>query len=304
MTNIHKKLEELINSLAISPEYETFYKERVQLLFDQIRFSNYNSSLFLQSYYFGGSFDRNTFIKNKFDIDIYFIFNENTYLSNSFYHNFSYFETRITGELLQNTLYEAFLNVHYYNHFSNENSFQLFFLREPPYRHAIPIQLRGQGWKLNLDCVPAVRRDENDNLIIPYFTDDIKIVNPLLEIKALSKLNKKHNGKITKFIRLIKYWNYLHGHPFKSYILERIIQAVFHDKNINTWDKAVKTFFPTAIHVIRNNIKLNDRVYPYKSILEDFYENEIDKMLEILREAAKLAQKEDFKRLFRLSGGW
>jgi hypothetical protein len=305
---IHNRLERLINSLTIKENQKTFLQRKTNEFYDELKkISQYQmpswSNIFISSdkytlerFWYGGSFDRGIFIKNRFDIDLYFIYcYESSQItivpSVNLWRNYPNEQDRITGDLLFELIYSNLKSFNYYH----ESDMKL--LKDPPYGHAIPIRMDYPGNSILIDCIPAIELP-NGYLVKPNSVGGIKKVNPKLEEQALSKLNKNQNGKITKLILLIKYWNFTWGKPIKGYIIERLIESIFDKIEVQTWDKAVKIFFNRAIYILDKNKILPDRVYNQYSILEDYSDNEIVGYLENLREAAYYAQKEDWEDIF------
>ncbi len=60
---------------------------------------------------------------------------------------------------------------------------------------------------LKVDCIPAIELPRQ-YLLAPDGWNYIKKANQKLEEKGLSKLNKKCDGRATKLIWLLKYWNW------------------------------------------------------------------------------------------------
>ncbi len=126
-----------------------------------------------------------------------------------------------------------------------------------------------------------------------------KKVNLKLEEQALSKLNKMQNGKITKLILLTKYWNFNWGKPIKGYVIERLVEYIFDKIKVNTWERALKTFFYRAINILDKKRSLPDRVYSQYSILDEYSSDEQEKYIEVLKEASSYAQEGKWTELFR-----
>ena len=170
-------------------------------------------------------------------------------------------------------------------------------LKNPPYEHAVPIRMDYPGNSILFDYIPAIELP-NGYLVKPNGIGGTKKVNPNLEEQALSKLDKKQDGKISKLILLMKYWNFTWGKPLKGYNIERLVESIFEKIEVHTWDKAVKTFFPQAIHILNKKKKLPYRVYSQYSILDEYSNNEIEEYLETLREAVYYAQKGEWSEIF------
>jgi len=82
-----------------------------------------------------------------------------------------------------------------------------------------------QSISILFDCIPAIELP-NGYLIIPNGLGETKKIKPKLEEQAHSKINQKQNGRITKLVLLMKYWNFNWGKPIKGYIIERLIESI------------------------------------------------------------------------------
>jgi len=292
---IHNKLERLINSLTIKENQKTFLRRKTNEFYNELRnISKYQmptwSNIYLSvnqytlaRFWYAGSFNRGIFIKNRFDIDLYFVYSRDNSQN-------TYEEKNITGDFLFELIYSNLKSFHYYH------EMEMKLLKDPPYGHAIPIRLDYPGISILFDCIPIIELP-NGYLVIPNGLGGTKKVNPNLEEQALSELNKKQNGKMTKLILLIKYWNFTWGKPIRGYLLERLAECIFGKIEVDPWDRALKTFFNQAIHILDKKKKLPDRVYNQYSILNEYSSNELERFLEILREADNYAQKENWKEI-------
>ncbi len=110
-----------------------------------------------------------------------------------------------------------------------------------PRTHAILINLHYQNQILKIDCIPAIELPD-DYLLVPNGWNGQKKVNLKLEERGLNKLNTKHQGNGTKLIWLLKLWNWNWQKPLKSYIIQRLVEEIFIDHNIEKW-KAARIFF-------------------------------------------------------------
>ena len=305
---IHNKLEQLINSLTIKENQKTYLRRKTNDFYNELKeISQYQmpywSNIYLSSdsyqytlerFWYGGSFDRGIFIKNRFDIDIYFVFKKDTTPYSTILNPWSNYpneQNNLTGNLLFELIYS---NLKTYQYFY-ERKIKL--LKNPPYGHAIPIRMDYQGISILFDCIPAIE-NPNGYLIIPNGMGGTKKVNPNLEEQALSKLNRMQNGKITKLILLTKYWNFNWGKPLKGYLIERLVESIFDKITVHIWDRAMKTFFYQAINILDKKKNLPDRVYTQYSVLDEYSSDELENYLEILREAAYYAQKGKWNELF------
>lgn len=179
--------------------------------------------------------------------------------------------------------------------YNNRKRIQI--LKDFPYTHAIPIKLDFGDQVLFIDCIPAIAYQDNQ-LVVPNGMNYTKLVDPNLEVEALSELNTIHDGKATKLILLLKYWNIQWKKPLKSYVIERLVDHIFIDRGINAWEKGVKTFFSNAVNILRDNIYIPDRLYENYSILDDYDENTLDYFLEAFQKANKYAIAENWNKLF------
>lgn len=295
MKRIHNKLDKLINSLKIKENQKSFLRNNTNGFYNKLKnISQYQkpywSDIYLSAgsykytlvrFWYDGSFDRGIFIKNRFDIDMYFVFKKDTSIT----------QNNLIGSLLFELLYSHLKTYQYYHRMNMK------VLKNPPYKRSIPIRMDYHGISILFDCIPAIELP-NGYLVIPNGKGGIKKVNPKLEEQALSKLNKKQNGNIIKFILLIKYWNFTWGRPFKGYLIERLVESIFDIMEIDTWDRAVKTFFNRAINILDKKKLLYDRVYTQYSILDEYSSKELKSFLEALREATIYAQKGKWEVLF------
>jgi len=296
---IHVKLEQLINSLAIKENQKTFLRRKSNELYKDLKYASQNRKssgpliftsmsrnlYILERFWYGGSFDRGIFIKNRFDIDIYFVYKENKIIP------WNSSSQDLTGRYLFDLISSSFKK---YQSIHTQN---LKLLKNPPYRHAIPIRMDYKNISILFDCIPAIEKPYG-YLIVPNGMGGTKKVNLKLEEQALSKLNKMQNGKITKLILLIKYWNFNWEKPLKGYLIERLVEYIFDKIQVNTWERAVKTFFYRAINILGRKRSLPDRVYSQYSILDEYSSDEIGKYIEILKEASSYAQKGKWTELF------
>lgn len=170
-------------------------------------------------------------------------------------------------------------------------------LKEPPYRHVIPIRMDYQGISILYNCIPAIELP-NGYLIIPNGLRETKKIKPKLEEQTHSKINRKQNGRITKLVILMKYWNFNWGKPIKGNLIEHLVEFIFDKIEIRSWDRAVITFFSQAIYFLDKKRLLYHGIYNLLSILEEYSSSELNKFLEILREAELYAHKGKWEELF------
>ncbi|MHA1285583.1 MAG: hypothetical protein ACTSQP_24020 [Promethearchaeota archaeon] len=293
--------EKLIEALSIKEGKKEYLKNQIHYIFKNLkkisRWKSNHSNITIRKisnkveiikFWYGGSWDRGVYINKEFDIDIYFIYKENEAVI------YKLNQEDLSGKILFEILTEDLLT------FKNEINPKLI-IKKPPYSHSISIKLEYQNRFLKVDCIPAIELS-NQFLLVPDGWDKVKKVNLKLEEKGLSKVNKKTNGKATKLIRLLKYWNWSWNKPLKSYIIQRLVEEIFLESRINSWGSAIKTFFNRAINIFNkyfdNILVLKDRVYQNRSILDEYSEDKINEFYEAIRNANNLARKSEWKELF------
>ena len=293
----HNRLERLIKSLTITDNQKDFLQEKADTFFNMLKsisqdLTPYWSSLYLSKstykytlkrFWFRGSFERGLFIKNRFDVEIYFIYSKNNTSPNE--------KSNLIGKQLFELLYSN-LKVYEFNYRENMKLLKL-----PPYGHNIPIRLDYHSISILFDCVPSIELSNGD-LIIPNGMGGIKKISPTLEEKALSKLNKKQNGKITKLIVLMKYWNFNWGKSIEGYLVERLVESIFDKIAIQSWDQTVKTFFNQAISILDKQKFLPDRVFDKYSLLDEYSSDDLNKFIKVIKEAKNCGQKGEWKNIF------
>ncbi len=317
--DINKKLEQLISILAISKQTEHIYKvgliEIFAIIKDELHGSIIMSSawdrhttnnLILQNPFYGGSFQRHTQVEGISDIDTYFVYLHSKsvppyYLSSYRSQDINY-EEEITGKVLLDTCYSELqkLEKNRFNWTGYRPDYRIHieFQWDPPYRHAIPIRVFFRGLTYLVDCIPALKLNNNNDLLIPNTAEYTTKINPTKLSNTLKKINRKNNGNGSKLIRLLKYWNERWNHELKSYLLERLVMKVFQKKSIEKWNTALRVFFPEAINIIKQRIHIPNMVYTNESILDEYSSEELDNMEQILRKANSYLQKNNFEALF------
>ena len=97
-------------------------------------------------------------------------------------------------------------------------------------------------------------------------------------------------------------WNWLNKKPLKSYVIQRLVEDIFKDREIDGWKGAVRAFFKEAINLfeehLNDEIILKDRVYTQKSILNDYDQKQVNKFECFLRNGNNLAKKNQWEKLF------
>ena len=297
-------MEQLIDRLFITEGREKYLRNQIVYLERVLKEAskiNYNppenqieilsNSLEIIRFWYGGSFDRGVHINEDFDLDIYLIYS--IIKGQEKKHNLGV--KSLSGEILFKILYDDLEAVH-----RNKNP-NLIIPDNVQFKHAIPIELEFNNQTIYVDCIPAIE-GPNGYLIAPNGWEGAKKVNLKLEEQGLSRVNKKTDGRATKLILLLKYWNFNWEYPLKSYVIQRLVEEIYLKNKINNWDKAVKFFFNQSIHLLKkyydNEIVLRDRVYTNKSILDDYQIDKVDNFYENLQEANQYAMKNDWKELF------
>jgi len=292
--------EKIINELSVTEGKEQNLRNQVNYVKNQLVkisglvFNNPNDSIkdfsdavYVLGFWYGGSFDLGVHIKNAFDIDTYIIYKE--------YNDETLFINRLNGKCLFTTLFYDLNAIH------EQFNRNLIILEPLPRTHAIPIELKHQNQILKMDCIPAIELP-NDYLLVPNGWDDQKKINLKLEEQGLKNLNKKHQGNGTKLIRLLKYWNWRNKKPLKSYVIQRLVEDIFKDREIDGWKGAVRVFFKEAVNLfeehLNDEIILKDRVYTQKSILNDYDQKQVNKFECKLRNGNNLAKKNQWEKLF------
>ena len=300
--NIQQRFEELIDSLSIKAEMEKYLENQVNYIKKQLmkvseRTIDYpetsiqriSNNIKVIRFWYGNSWDRGVHINQEFDIEIYVIYRQIEEF------NFQFNENTIEGGLLFTVLFDDLKKV------QNEISSDLTIVEENQYSHAITIKLEYQDKILKIDTIPAIELPDQ-YLIVPDGLKDCKKMSLILEEDALLRLDIKNQGNGTKLIRLIKYWNRYWDMPLKSYIIQRLVEDVFLESEINDWEKAVKKFFQGALNIINKydtgELVLVDRIYNRTPILEDFIEDEIRRFHDALQKANKYALKDKWNKLF------
>ena len=300
--NIQRRFEELIDSLSIKEGNEKYLEKQVNYINKQLikvsewAFDNpetliqkISNNLEVNRFWYGGSWDRGVHINKEFDIEIYIVYKE---IENS---NYKFNESTLEGEILFTVLLNDLKTI------QEKIDSNLTLVEKNKYSHAIPLELKYQDGTLKIDSIPAIELPDQ-TLIVPDGWEDCKKMSLILEEDALSRLNIKNHGNGTKLIRLLKYWNWYWDMPLKSYIIQRLVEAVFFESGIDEWEETLKTFFHGALNIFNKHDKgklvLVDRLYYGTSILEDFDFDEINKFHDALREANQYALKNKWNKLF------
>lgn len=95
---------------------------------------------------------------------------------------------------------------------------------------AITLNLISKVWSFDIvPCFHTVKEsDGRDYYLIPNGKGNWKKTEPRIEQDRVTRLSKKHNGKVRDTIRLVKYWNKRGKMPtMTSYVLETMILDYF-----------------------------------------------------------------------------
>lgn len=90
---------------------------------------------------------------------------------------------------------------------------------------------------IRFELVPAIV-SERDHLLIPAKTtemEDWKTTDPHSFMGQLRKKNGVHSQQILPLIRIMKYWNILHGRPFRPFDLEQAIIKTGYRSSWSLW---------------------------------------------------------------------
>ena len=292
--------EQIINGLTIKEGKEKYLRNQVNYVKNKLievsewtfnppqnAIQEFSNAVQVKGFWYGGSFDLGVHINKKFDIDTYMIYKEN----DGFFLNLE----NLDGEYMFTTLNDDLDSIH---EKINKN---LVILEPLPRTHAIPIELHYQNKVLKMDCIPAIELP-NNLLLVPDGWNDQKKINLKSEEGGLNKLNKKHHGNGTKLILLLKYWNWRWKKPLKSYVIQRLVEEIFMDHEINGWKGAVRTFFRESVILFgkhfNNELILKDRVYTNRSILNDYDVKQLNNFNNKLRHANNLVNKNQWEKLF------
>ncbi len=67
---------------------------------------------------------------------------------------------------------------------------------------------------------------------------------------------------------------------------------------MKTWNSTLKTFFQESIHILRERISMENKVYTHQSILDEYSDGKIEDMIEVLQESVRYAQEENWQLVF------
>jgi hypothetical protein len=246
-----------------------------------------------------GSFSRRTKIRPIDDIDFMVVFSAEgtTYGTNGF-----------TGKIELNVPESATALKSLCNEFAQLNSIKILNKLKsklstiPQYsqadlkRNQEAITLKLQSYPWNFDIVPAfITSPESDGrsyYLIPDGSGSWKKTDPRIDSKRTSTINQLRNGKVLKYIRLIKYWQKRPIMPtISSYLLENLILNYFESNDVGTDQSTLRDIFkylkvyiyhnvddPKGIQGNLNNLEweTKNKIAIAASLAESYAQNAID----------------------------
>jgi hypothetical protein len=137
---------------------------------------------------------------------------------------------------------------------------------------------------------------------VPLGDNAVKKVSPKREEAALSKINRKTDGRATNLIRLVKSCNYENQWKIKSYVILRLVEEIFSVADLNQWASALQHFFKRAPRILNSYIHnkklvLPDRVETQRSILTEILTSQIQDYVYYLQEAYEYVKQGQWNRL-------
>lgn len=193
-----------------------------------------------------GSFSRRTKIRPIDDIDFIVVFNaEGTTYSTSIFDgkismNVPESATRLKGLTnddatlnsvkLLNKLKSSLKDVPQYDQADIKRN-----------KEAITLKLKSYTW--NFDIVPAfLTKPESDGrsyYLIPDGYGNWKKTDPRVDAAKATRINQKRDGKVLRYVRLIKYW---HRRPIMpnigSYLLENLVLNYFDNNDVSVTEQS------------------------------------------------------------------
>lgn len=108
-------------------------------------------------------------------------------------------------------------------------------------QEAVTLNLKSYDW--NFDIVPAFITSSESNgrsyYLIPDGEGNWKKTDPRIDSIRTTEINKKRDGKVLKYIRLIKYWNRRATMPtISSYLLENLVLDYFDKHEVSATDQS------------------------------------------------------------------
>ncbi len=233
MQNINHFLEKKLAEISITDENMAKIKEKVKEFFDVLK--KYFPEI--RGYAFGGSFDRYTSIPNYYDMDIYFIFTNDSVQS-------------LSGNGLRNKL----MNILKQLETDDEDEITPFYIKikkQNQYFHSIPIILDS----IKIDCLAAIEIPDQPNTYNIPNGNKVEVSKPEIIKNKIQNLNKHTDGMGTKLIRLLKLWNFTHGKNLKSFQLELLCCYIFIERNkarkFDSLKKGIEIFMDKSLYYMQ-----------------------------------------------------
>ena len=193
-----------------------------------------------------GSFSRRTKIRPIDDIDFIVVFNaQGTTYTTSLFDGKIYLNVPETATRLRLLTNEDFT----LNSIKLLNKLKSSLSNVPQYdqadikrnKEAVTLKLKSYTW--NFDIVPAfLTSPENDGksyYLIPDGYGNWKKTDPRIDAAKATRINQKRDGKVLKYVRLIKYW---HRRPIlpsiSSYLLENIVLNYFDNYDVSATEQS------------------------------------------------------------------
>jgi hypothetical protein len=193
-----------------------------------------------------GSFSRRTKIRPIDDIDFIVVFNAQgtTYSTGLFDSKITLNVPKTATRLLPFTNEDATLNS-----IKILNKLKSSLNDVPQYdqadirrnKEAVTLKLKTYTW--NFDIVPAFITapdyEERSYYLIPDGYGNWKKTDPSVDAAKATRINQKRDGKVLRYVRLIKYW---HRRPImpkiSSYLLENLVLNYFNHNEVSVTDQS------------------------------------------------------------------
>lgn len=206
--------------------------------FPEIYFSENNVQM--------GSFSRRTKIRPIDDIDFIIVFNATgtTYSTSPFDGTVTLNVPNKATRLLQYTNEDSTLNsIKLLNKIKSSLSSVAQYGQADIKRNKEAVTLKLKTYPWNFDIVPALLTAEDADgksyYIIPDGYGNWKKTDPRVDARKATRINQNRDGKVLRYIRLIKYWNRRPIMPsISSYLLENLVLNYFDYNEVNVTDQS------------------------------------------------------------------
>ncbi len=249
-----------------------------------------SNKLRVNDIWYGGSFDLGVYIVSGFDLDVYV-----PYIPKSP-------KKKVDPRTLIGKIFFPILEEDL--RFIQEKDDRFTIDLQDHYSHAISMDFKHQDHDdiIYYDLIPAIQIKGN-LLYIPLEDEASKKVSPKREEDALSKINRKTEGRATNLIRLLKFCNYENEWNMKSYVILRLVEDIFNIADLHKWASALQLFFKRAPHILNSylhnqKIVLPDRVETNRSILTEIPSPQVQEYVYYLQEAYEYCKQGRWNRLF------